>query len=191
MKKRLTKGFTIVEVLIATAILAIFVSMAIVGTSALFGTGEQMMAVSKAAVLGSDVMKVVTNEIRFGEKFPTLEPIMGGEKDKDIVGYTPKKGETSLAYNSTAYGEGCVMKLGTGDKKGQLVVASKTKTFFPLSAAAYGEIYIESITFDIEGKVVKNSMQHIITCTVVITDGEKTLWQQSATIVPLYQKSLG
>lgn len=198
MKKRLTKGFTIVEVLIATAILALFVSMAVVGTSALFGTGEEMMAASKAAVLGSDVMKVVTNEIRFGEGFPTLDITEREEIDPNNPGEmitikecTPKKGETSLSYNSTAYGEGSVMKLGEGDKQGQLVVISKTKTFYPLSAAAYGEIYIEAIIFDIEGTVIDGNVQHKITCTVKITDGEKTLWQQSATIVPLYQKAIG
>ena len=186
MKKlRSKKGFTLVEVLVATLILAIFVSMAIVGTSALFGTGEQMMAVSKAAVLGSDVMKAVTNEVRFGEGFSL-------DADTKV-----------MKYKSTTYGEGCEMTL---DDKGQLMIVqtskgtdlageetSASKNFFPIGSAAYDEVRIKSIGFAIEEKkdAKGNMIRQSITCTLAITsDGENTLWNKTVTVVPLYQKAL-
>ena len=176
MKKRLRKGFTVTEVLIATAILAIFVSMAVVGTSALFGTGEQMMTVSKAAVLGSDVMKAVTNELRFGEAFQYTPESEGA-----------KQGPLS-SYNSTAYGESCKMEIGTEEHAGELVIVntSKDKTFFPIGTAAYDEVRIKSITFT----VTEENGRFIVTCGLAITsDGENVLWEKSVSTVPLYQKA--
>lgn len=181
MKKRRKSGFTLAEVLIATAILAIFVSMAIVGTSALFGTGEQMMTVSKAAVLGSDLMKAVTNEVRFGENF-TLE-----------------EGTNTLKYNSTTYGEGCEFKVGDD---GMLTIVqtsnsmnafgetkSDSKEFFPIGSAAYDEVRIKDITFAISTE--NKQKQQFITCTLSLTmNGSDSVWEKSVTIVPLYQKTV-
>lgn len=176
MKKILSKkGFTLVEALIAVAILAIFVSMAIVGTSALFGTGEQMMTVSKAAVLGSDVMKIVTNEVRFGENFSAT---------------TEEDGTTTFQYNSTAYGDNCTIGI---DDFGHLLIISNTlgtaggeKTFRPIGTAAYDEVRIKAITFD----VTTESERSLVSCTLSITsDGTNTLWEKSVTLVPLYQKA--
>ena len=182
MKKKLftQKGFTLVEVLVATAILAIFVSMAIVGTSAIFGTGEKMMTVSKAAVLGSDVMKAVTNEVRFGENF-SLNP-----SDTAVIN-----------YNSTAYGDKCKMQIDGG---GQLTVVnssngdSATKTYYPIGSAAYDEVRIKSISFSLDKskKDEKGNIigQVVVTCSLSITaDGESILWEKSVDVVPLYQKT--
>ena len=168
-----------VEALVATAILAIFVSMAIMGTNALFGTGEQMMTVSKAAVLGSDVMKAVTNELRFGESF-TFEGM-------------------TMTYNSASYGDNCKMEM-TDD--GQLVIVqtstgtdvsgsiqSSDKTFKPIGSAAYGEVRIGSLSF--AQKEDKDKKQQVITCSISITsNGKNTLWKQSVDVVPLYQKTV-
>lgn len=176
MKKRLKRGFTVVEVLVATAILAIFASMAIVGTSALFGTGEEMMAVSKAAVLGSDVMKAITNEVRFGREF------------------TEKDG--AISYNSTTHGDGCSIQ---ADANGQLAIvqtsskdvfgsgtATSTKTYYPIGTAAYDEVRIQAITFTIG----ESGSKQTISCTLAITsDNVNTLWEKTVIIVPLYQKA--
>ena len=183
MKKRRmnAKGFTVVEVLVATAILAIFVSMAVVGTSALFGTGEEMMAVAKAAVLGSDVMKTVTNEVRFGAEFSTSG--------------------SGLKYNSTYYGDDCEIVLGEG---GQLQIAQTStavvgtgetpsvnvKYFNPLSSAAYDEVRIKTISFTVE-ESAKNKGLQIVSCTLSITsDGQNVLWEKTVTVVPLSQKAV-
>lgn len=186
MKKKISnkKGFTLVEALVATAILAIFVSMAIMGTNALFGTGEQMMSVSKAAVLGSDVMKAVTNEVRFGENF-TFDG-------------------STIKYNSASYGDNCKMEKSDD---GQLVIVqtstgtdifggtqSSDKTFNPIGSAAYGEVRIDSLSFilnEIVDSKDKNKKRQVITCSISITsDGENILWKQSVDIVPLYQKTV-
>lgn len=180
MKKlRSKKGFTLVEVLIATAILAMFVSMAIVGTSSLFGTGEKMMTVSKAAVLGSDVMKAVTNEVRFGQDFSLSDG--------------------KIKYNSTTYGDNCTMTV----KEGQLVVVqtskasdgtsedetpSKEKDFFPIGSAAYDEVRIGTIAFDI-AESSSERQEITFTVTIIASSGENTLWEKKVTIVPLYQKA--
>lgn len=120
MKKKLNskKGFSLAEALVAVAILAIFVSMAAVGTSGLFGTGEQMMAVAKAAVLGSDVMQVITNELRYGEEFSFVdgnnEYSIKKELDSSDVDALPQ-GVTKIKFNSSTYGDGCAMTVSTGD----------------------------------------------------------------------------
>ena len=194
------KGFTLAEALIATAILALFVSMAIVGTSGLFGTGEEMMAVSKAAVLGSDVMKVITNELRFGESFKSVE---GGE---------------SITYDSTTYGEGTSMKISSDSgREGELLIVSSPKnfvetgaedgtgksdkSFYPISSSSYDEVWIKSIMFTIETKVEKvkdeanikeedKRKRQVISCTLAVTsDGTNTLWEKTVTIVPISQKT--
>lgn len=168
MKKRLrnNKGLTTVEILVSVAILAFFASVAAVGTSAMFSTGEQMMAASKAAVLGADVMEVITNEIRSGESF-----IPGADG--------------TLSYGSASYGEDCEMKLGEGETAGQLVIAkSDGRIFKPLGTAAYDEVYIKSLSCKIEGNVVF--------VTVEITyDGTDTLWENTVGITPLYLKVKG
>lgn len=180
MKKRIRKrgGFTVAEALIATAILALFVSMAIVGTSALFGTGEDMMAVAKAAVLGSDVMKAVTNELRFGESFSC------GDKDNPSG--------TTIAYDSTTYGEGCTMTI---DGNGQLFITSAhEKEFYPISDSSYDEVKVESISFSIKtltevtDKSEKRTRQ-VISCTLSISDGTDSLWEKTVSIVPIAQKT--
>ncbi len=182
MKKlRKNKGFTMAELLIAVAVLAVFVSMAIVGTSALFGTGEQMSAVAKAAVLGSDVMKAVTNEVRFGENFSASD--------------------TSITYNSTTYGDGCFISL---DEQGQLVIVQTSKAagnegglveskknFYPIGSAAYDEVRIKSIVFSIDETSGREgeAPRQAITCTLSITaNGTDVLWEKAATVVPLAQK---
>ncbi len=184
MKRKILnkKGFTLAEVLIATAILSLFVSMAIMGTSALFGSGEKMMTVSKAAVLGSDVMKAVTNEVRFGEEFSI---------DADT---------NTIKYNSTTYGNNCEMTL----EDGQLVIVQTSssytegaesapgKPFYPISSAAYDEVKIKSIVFELSAKTDSkgNVIRHTVTCKLEITsDGTNTLWSKDVSIVPLYQKT--
>lgn len=181
MKKKLRsrKGFTLSEVLLAAGLLALFVTMAIMGTTTMFGTGDKMMAVSKAAVLGSDVMKAVTNEVRFGEEFS-----MSG---------------TTIRYNSTTYGDDCEIQVEAGqlkivqtskstDASGQ--VSSATKTFAPIGSAAYDEVRIKSIVFSIQPST-QNEARQIISCTLTITsDGTDTLWENSVSVVPLYQKTL-
>lgn len=181
MKKLLkTKGFSLAEVLVATAILAIFVSATIVGTSALFGTGEEMMTIAKASVLGSDVIKAITNELRFGENFS-----MGDA--------------STVKYNSTTYGDDCEIHV---DGNGMLTIVQTTtavdifghqtsdsKTFYPIGSAAYGEVYIKSIVFDVQNST-QNKHRQIITCTLAITsDGDNVLWEKTISVVPLYQKA--
>ena len=177
IKRKLSdkKGFTLAEVLICVAILAIFATIAMVGTTALFGTSEKMMAVSKAAVLGSDVMKIITNEMRFGESFVAAAD-----------------GKLS-SYNSTSYGDNCSISVATGEHAGQLVItqtpngggADAAKIFYPLSTAAYDEVRVLSIDLT----VTTESGRTLITCTVSITDdGTRTAWSNSTTVVPLYQK---
>ena len=177
MKKILrTKGFTLAEVLIATAILAVFASMAIFGTSALLGSDLKMMSVSKAAVLGSDALKVIANEIRFGKDFELLS-------------------DGTIKYNSTSYGDNCTIQLNA---EGQLTIVQKprvpsgdssSKTFLPIGSAAYDEVRISSVVFDVKVSE-KDKSRQIISCTLSVTsDGTNTLWQETLTVVPLYQKT--
>ena len=176
MKKILrTKGFTLAEVLIATAILAVFASMAIFGTSALLGSDLKMMSVSKAAVLGSDALKVIANEIRFGKDF--------------------ELSNGTIKYNSTSYGDNCTIQLNA---EGQLTIVqtprvpsgdSSSKTFLPIGSAAYDEVRISSVVFDVKVSE-KDKSRQIISCTLSVTsDGTNTLWQETLTVVPLYQKT--
>lgn len=168
MKKRLSsrRGVTLTEMLIAVAILAIFVTTAAVGTSALFGTGEQMMAASKAAVLGSDVMDVITNELRFGE---------------DFTG-----GGTSLTFSSASYGEGCTMRI----EDGELVISkpsdagtdpAEEKIYRPIGEVAYREVTVGSLDFRIDAGTITVSVE------IVGTNGQ-SLWKNDASIVPFYTK---
>ena len=162
------------------------------------------MAVSKAAVLGSDVMKVITNELRFGEsfKFETKDATSGD----------------SITYDSTTYGEGTSMKIsGDSKRKGELLIVSSPKnfvetgaedgtgksdkSFYPISSSSYDEVWIKSIMFTIETKVEKvkdeenikeedKRKRQVISCTVAVTsDGTNTLWEKTVTIVPISQKT--
>lgn len=176
-KLKSKKGFTLAEALIAVAILAIFVSMAAVGTSALFGTGEEMMAVSKAAVLGSDVLGAVTNEIRFGVNFKTNT-------------------DGTLTYTSSSYGEGCTIKIDEKGYEGQFVIVqtastadeegnliSHTNLFLPVGSAAYDEVWIKALTFTIQED------SDTVEVKIAIKEGdEKVLWEQTAHITPLVTK---
>lgn len=189
MKKqaRTRKGLTVVEMLIAVAILAIFASMAIVGTSGLFGTAEEMSVVSKAAVLGSDVMQIVTNEIRYGESFSADEKI----GDESTVYHT-------LKFNSSSYGDNCTMY----EKDGELLLTKTTiskdaagketseKTDFkPIGTVAYDEVKISKLTFTLEGPTEENpDLKTAVTVTLEISGNGKTLWNYTVTIVPLYHK---
>ncbi len=173
IKKAISKkGFTLTEALIAVAILAIFVSMAAVGTSGMFGTGEQMMAVSKAAVLGSDVMQAITNELRFGEDFYIIDESASDESKKKInvttiyEGTKPSITVKQISFSSATYGENSTISVSVGDEtikasssdalpitlpKGCLIVKStqygSDRTSIPISTAAYDEIYISDLTF--------------------------------------------
>ncbi len=173
MKKKIfnRKGVTLAEMLVAVAILAVFVSMAAVGTSALFGTGEQMMAVSKAAVLGADVMDIITNELRFGEEFSLKND--------------------ELHYNSVSYGDNSSMYMD----EGMLIIASERSTvggdgettsaaveFKPIGTVAYKEVSLQSLTFGMDDKT------GVITVTIEIAGSGKTLWSNKMSIVPFYTK---
>lgn len=173
------KGVSLAEVLITVAIMAIFVSMAAVGTSALFGTGEEMMNVSKSAVLGSDVLQIITNEIRYGENVSTVSGDGGVLTDR-------------LAYNSSSYGEGCTMFLDGG----KLVINQKStktdisgnkvdvdRTFTPIGDVAYGNVKIVELAFGLDDAGVA------VNVSVKISDGDSgALWENSVSVVPLYKK---
>lgn len=205
MKKKLNskKGFSLAEALVAVAILAIFVSMAAVGTSGLFGTGEQMMAVAKAAVLGSDVMQVITNELRYGEEFSFVandnkEYSISKELESSAVDALPKD-VTKIKFNSSTYGDGCVMTVSTGDGtetvdgaipgkdgyaaatllKGNLIFQktmtdsfgkSTTRTFIPLSTSAYDEVYISKMTFSCQYNETKAGDPLTLACISVLLE---------------------
>ncbi len=171
MRKRLfgKKGMTVVEVLVAVAILAIFVSMAAVGTSALFGTSEKMMSVSKAAVLGADLMDVMRNEISYGENV------------EDIAS------SSELRYDSASYGDGCTLTV----REGRLVIlrtetgsgTAETETYSAVGEAAYDEVSVGTLSF-------ANGTNGAIVVTLSICTGDgKTLWQNTAAICPLYLKA--
>lgn len=174
IKKAISKkGFTLTEALIAVAILAIFVSMAAVGTSGMFGTGEQMMAVSKAAVLGSDVMQAITNELRFGEDFYIIDESASEESKKKIYVTTIYEDNKpsiitvkQISFSSATYGENSTISVSVGGEtikasssdalpitlpKGCLIVKStqygSDRISIPISTAAYDEIYISDLTF--------------------------------------------
>lgn len=168
---------TLAEVLIAVAILALFVSMALVGTSGLFGTAEEMSVVSKAAVLGSDVMQIITNEIRYGDEFST------DDKNKEI-----------LCFTSSSYGSGCKMY----ELNGELVLTknedSTPDPFLPIGEVAYDEVSIESLTFSVngnsttEGSNTEDSKKTTVEVTLTISGNGQELWKHTVTIVPLSHK---
>lgn len=169
-KLRSKKGFTLAEALISVAILAMLISMAAVGTSGMFGTGEQMMTVAKAAVLGSDVMQAVTNELRFGEDFEF--PTEGGtavikktfsEKDYPKFVSDPKEPAKTFEFVSSTYGE-CSIKVSDGSEKvnaggpnpgkvtlkaGNLIFTRENDdaVYIPISTAAYDEVRIGALNF--------------------------------------------
>lgn len=176
MKKLFSrKGMTLAEVLIAVAILALFVSMAIVGTSGLFGTAEEISVVSKAAVLGSDVMQVITNEIRYGEEFSLNE-------------------KKELCFNSSSYGNDCKMYSSNGELVLTKTIITgtdenkkeETTVFKPLGTVAYDEVSIQELKFTVDS----NESEKVTTVTVnlSITGNGKVLWSQKVSIVPLVKK---
>lgn len=181
--KRARRGFSLTEVLVAVAILSVFVSMAAVGTTALFGSAEQISAVSKAAVLGSDVMQIITNEVRYGENF---------------VETSSKDGETEIKFDSASYGKGCTMKMQDGEliltvPKTDMTKEGETVTFRPIGTVAYDEVKIQSLTFtvgkrvDSEGKEIAGSC--IVTVELSVLGIGKELWKSGkVSIVPLYLK---
>lgn len=217
-KKRLKKGFTLAEALVAVAILVIFISMVAVGTSGMFGSGEQMMAVSKAAVLGSDVMQVITNELRYGENFT----VGGVSMNEEFTAEPSKAAVTELVFSSATYGEGCTLKLSAGGetvemgttpsggsvtlKKGNLILqksmatgeeTSTTRTYIPISTAAYDEVFVSTLTFSCNYRAVKQEKTTVyyfqsILVTVGISGGmqDSPLWTQSVTISPLVNSAV-
>ncbi len=168
MRRRLTgrKGLTLVEMLISIAVLVIFVSIAAVGTSMLFGSGEQMEVASKASVLGADVMELAVGEVRFGRNFSG-----GGD---------------AVQYDSASYGENCTMTV----REGKLVVskpsasgnAAEDASYLLVDGAQYGGAVIQSVRFTLN---VDGSVE----ISVEIGDGDGTpLWQNGVTVVPLDRK---
>lgn len=182
MKKRsfFRKGMTLSEMLVAVAILVLFVSMAMVGTSGLFGTAEEISVVSKAAVLGSDVMQIITNEIRYGESFS--------------VG----KGEgTVLKFNSASYGDDCSMFMEEGElvltktttsKDAEGNATTETTTFKPIGTVAYDEVKIQTLTFALAAADETDGTKTTVTVHLAIVGDGKILWDHEVNIVPLFHK---
>lgn len=212
--RRSNKGFTLTEMLIAVALLAIFVSMAAVGTSSMFDTGEQMMTASKAAILGSDVVDAIANEIRFGEEFT-----LGDGSDKLLIEKEKSTRPTiptnaaKLSFNSASYGDGCVLTLSSGGEKitsssvgevtlgnGNLILKKTVKTgdessadytYLPIGTAAYDEVYISNLSFTCNYELVNSTyVFKYIAFTVSISDRAKNdvIWSNTVNIEPLYFK---
>lgn len=170
MKRRILnkKGLTLAEMLVAVAILTVFISMAAFGMSGLFGAGGQMAAASKAAVLGADALEIVASEVRLGGNF--------GE------------GGTELHYDSASYGEDCTLAV----EEGRIVVIrtdstvdasgrpeEERKVFRLLGEASYGDVAIGAVTF------TKQDGGAIAIELEVADAGGTTLWSNTATVVPL------
>ena len=166
--------------LIAVLILAIFVSMAAVGTTALFGTAESVSEVSKAAVLGSDVMQVLTNEIRYGENFAPQNT--GSDK-------------TKLVFDSSSYGTGCTLFTEAGElrisKASSAGEGAEDSTFMPLGSAAYDEVKIKTLTFDVASASTDAGTKSIGIVLEITGSGGGTLWKNEVSIVPLCSKYQG
>lgn len=168
------RGFTVAEMLICVAILAIFVSMAAVGTSAMFRTGDRMKEVAKAEILGSDVLQLVMNEIRYGEEF-------------DLT-------ETKVSFKSSAYGNNCEMTQEGGELVFKRTVIKtledntsqkETETFHPIGTVAYTNVTIRSLTFKWKSEEKK---EEIVVSVVICNREDKDLWDGSVTVCPLYLK---
>ncbi len=157
--------------LVCVALLVVFVSMAAVGMTGLFGSGEQMAAASKAAVLGADALDAVAGELRLGENFSG-----GGD---------------AVSYRSAFYGEGCTMTVEEGrlvvyrteegvDGKGEPAVMRQT--YYPVGESDYGDVTIGSLTFTMgENGAIG------VALAVAGPDGN-TLWSNQTTVVPLSEK---
>lgn len=159
MKKlRSKKGLTLVELLLATLLLAVLSAIAFTSTSLVFGTGSDMKLIAKAEVLGSEVLNVIKTEMRFCEDLQAPD-------GADI---------TELSFTSVSYG----LNTKIGVENGKMYFTSdglNGAKHFPIGNAVYDEVSIGSITF------AKNETDGV-DVTVKVTDGTKDVYTSSISV---------
>lgn len=159
MKKlRNKKGFSLVEMLLATLLLAILSSIAMVTTSVIFGTGTDMKVIAKAEVLGSEVLNVIKNEMRFCEKLDVSD-------------------DGKISFSSVSYGANTSISLETD---GRMYFTSdglgKDVKFYPIGNTVYDEVKIKDLTFtkngsgvDVTVKITSDGTNEIYSSTIAVS----------------------
>ncbi len=151
------KGFTLVEVLLAVAILAFLSALASVSTSSILATSRNMRMASKAQILGSEVVNFVSKEMRFSE------------------GHTFDADGRLEHYNSVAYGVNCSIYI---DEDGKLTVKSDAITagYSPIGNTLYDQVGITLF------ECTKTDKEGMIAIKVEISSGADVLYSFNTTL---------
>ena len=158
-KIRGTRGFTLVEVLIAVLLLASLSTVAGIVTSTVLSTSSDVRLVAKAEVLGDEVVGVITSEMRFCEDV---------RFDEDGV---------MTYFNSVSYGDETQFYV----RGGKLYIRSSgmpaDEEYSPIGGTVYGDLTISELT-------LKKGTGGV-DVTVRISDGSRVLFDSNVAIAVL------
>lgn len=159
MKKlRSRAGFSLTEMLIAVAVLAIMSAAGAVVTGTVLSTRQDMIEVGDAQVLASTTLEALAKEIRYGKNV---------RLDSGI-----------LTLDSQFFGEGASFDASTGRVRanGKDISGDEEKI---LTDKAYTSLKITALKF------AQASSGDGITVSLTVAGRRGELWSQELTVVPL------
>ncbi len=158
MKKLRSKGgFSLTEVLMAVALLAILAAGSAVASGVIISTRNGMIQTADAQVVGGTVMEAIAGEVRYGLN-------MTSDTDGNIT------------FDSAVFGPGTTFSL----KDGRVIATSGASTYDLLPESAYSGLKITKL------EVNKLEVKKDGTDTVKITvEVGTTLWSDDVTVKPL------
>lgn len=159
MKKLKRKnGFSLVEMLLAVLILALLSTAATVATTTVLSTSGKTKGVARAEILGSEVLNVVVNEMRF------CGNVKFDENGKLID------------FSSASYGEQTTIFVDNG--KLFIRSAGVTEPYSPIGSTMYDGLSIKTLS------LTKNGTNGL-DVSVTISDGTSDVYTGSSSVALL------
>ena len=167
-KLRSKGGFSLPEVLMAVALLAILAAGSAVASSVIISTRNGMIQTADAQIVGGTVMEAVAGEVRYGLNMTSS--VTGGNE--------------VITFDSAVFGPGTIFVVEDGRVKTEsTVVAGTTIKKDLLPASAYSGLDVQ-VTLAKEGT---DRVKISVTVGKLESDGTfaNTLWSGDVTVKPL------
>lgn len=126
--KKLKKGFTLAETLIAVAVLAIVSALTVTVSVSTLGTKNTMMRVGQSSTLASSAVTTIADEIRYGQNIREVEVGEG----------------TTLLFDSTSFGADTSFVV----TEGRVCAKNNAGSYELLPAKYYGGLKVGSLTLE-------------------------------------------
>ena len=141
MKKlRSRGGFSLPEVLMAVALLAILAAGSAVASGVLISTRNGMIQTADAQVVGGTVMESIAGEIRYGLNMTS-----------SVTG-----ADAVITFDSAVFGPGTTFGV---DPDGHVIATSGTSTYDLLPESAYSSLKITKLDVKKAGDMVKITVE--------------------------------